>query len=114
MIHIVAAGHPTQCQNSQITIQQKEMNLLFPDCLCPEVAVLTNLIFSVRWRGFLQYLPTAFGVSETHAVIQLYTIQVCVAKLLNADYDFMLVLSTLRVWDMRCEAALLNCTICFH
>ncbi len=48
MIHIVAVGHPTQCQNSQGTIQQEEINLLFPGCLSREVAVLTKLIFSVH------------------------------------------------------------------
>jgi len=48
MIQVVAAGHPTQCQNSQGTIQQEEINILFPDCLSPEVAVLTKLILSVH------------------------------------------------------------------
>lgn len=48
MSHNVAAGHPTQCQNSQGTIQQEEMNSLLSDCLSPEVVVLTRLSFSVH------------------------------------------------------------------
>ncbi len=106
MIQVVAAGHPTQCQNSQGTIQQEEINLLFPDCLSPEVAVLTKLILSVHlisvWRkGLLQYLLTACCVSLAVLLQLLHYSGLC-CKAIGADYDFMLALWTLEgVGDMR-------------
>lgn len=53
--HIVTAGHPTQCQNSQGTIQQEEIEeaiISIPDYLSTEVAVLTKLILSVHLISF--------------------------------------------------------------
>ena len=95
MTHIVAAGHPTQCQNSQGTIQQEEIKSLLPDCLSPKVSVPTKLIFSVHLicvgRAFFNTCKLLFVCLTQCYSFRLFR-SVLLLNSLNPHYDLMLML----------------------
>lgn len=117
MSHNVAAGHPTQCQNSQGTIQQEEIDSLLSDCIafrlfvswgCSSGQTEFFCAFDLCVKGGLSKIPANCFLCVSRSVTASdYSGLCCYRKL---TMTLCLCYEPVKMWDMRCEAALEICS----